>query len=297
MTEDEQIQKIEKERRQREAALLILLLLLSEKARQLVGASIRMGVDPTLPIRQVIMGDANLHLPGLPGMLAAAMADSHLAGMRQVYRLADEPLPMELVGHDPTEIPLYTGTGRYYMPSAFDAAQKLQQAMSNVVLTAMQDAARAQMRTAGMARFALRSLTRYGFSRYDPQSVNPDSKGSAGYALEAMASESVLTGFNDGMWGGYTSPPINARLTAFTHHSILDERTSDICIDRDTLTLPPDDPYWLRGWPKLHNRCRSLVLAHFRKVEMSKWRPTVPVQAGFGIAPALAYGVPVGRAA
>lgn len=286
-SESQEIARIERERRKREAALLLLLLLLIDQARKLAGASIRMGLDPAIPIRQVILGDPSLHLPGLTGPLANAMADSYLTGYRRAHLMADvpvEPLSAE-------------ATISQYIPGARRIAEGVVDSLIAVIRQSLIDGANAKLRTGQMAREALRALTRWGWTRFDPKTVAPESTGSPGYAAVTVSSAAILSAYNGGMWNGYRAPAVAPKLTALTHHSILDEVTSDICRDRDTLTLAPDDPYWLYGWPELHTHCRSAVLPHFKPVDLSTWRPTVPVQPGFGVPPPTMFGFRFGNAA
>lgn len=293
MTADEQanIDRIESERRKREAALLLLLLLLIDQARRLAGASIRMGLDPALPIRQVILGDPSLHLPGLIGPLANAMADSYLTGYRRAHLMADvpvEPLSAE-------------ATIAQYVPGARGIADGVVDSLTKIIRQSMIDGRAAHLRTGQMAREALRSLTRYGWTRFSPQSVAPESTGSPGFAASTVSTNAVLTSWGAGYWNGFKTPAIETKLAGFKHISVLDERTSDICIARGepSVQYRKDDPYWITGGvPPLHPRCRSIVIPLFGQGhDWTEGYPIVPPAPGWGRAPAELFGYRFGNAA
>jgi hypothetical protein len=105
--------------------------------------------------------------------------------------------------------------------------------------------------------------------------------------LEIVAEQAVLTAHNGGMFAGYRSPHVSPKLIGFRHLSVVDERTTDICREREGLTLKASDSYWLQNWPLLHWRCRSAVRAIFEGEHFgeSNWRPATPPMQGFGLAP------------
>ena len=45
------------------------------------------------------------------------------------------------------------------------------------------------------------------------------------------------------------------------YDSIMDMRTSQICIDRDGMILPATDPWWGANTPLLHHNCRSSIIS------------------------------------
>jgi uncharacterized protein with gpF-like domain len=75
-------------------------------------------------------------------------------------------------------------------------------------------------------------------------------------------------------------------VTGLRHVSTVDDRTTAICLERDGLQLPLDDPYWQSNTPALHFRCRSVLVPLTHDFEPSARLPTVPPMAGFGAAPA-----------
>lgn len=288
MTEDDQIQRIERERRKREAALLALLLLLSDQARRFAAYSVRTGNDPIQAIRNVVLGNPQLHLPGAAPVLATAMSEAAEAGFGMAFKIAGE-----------TDIPLYS-PGLYYRQAANEAADRMFQAMARIVTESIRNAAATQMRTAAIARQVLRDFTRWGWTKYLPSSVEPTSEGSKGFSAIAIATDSILGAYSDGTFFGYTHPKLAEKLTAFRHVSVIDERTSQWCdpkSHRDGLTLPPEHDYWKTGWAPLHARCRSVILGMFKEVDFSVVLPDIPAQAGFGRPPASAFGFRFGNAA
>lgn len=314
--EQQQVDQIERDRRRREAALLAILLLVIGGAAEFAGTTrrnrrsvlsvaghaIALGHDPVQAIRRVIYGDAGLHLPGLRGIVTRAMEDAWVNGYQRAFILAKQPLP------EAKDIPIYEGAPRppdeatetplpiyVHGPSRFAAAagtllDRLYASLGRLIEQAVAEALTAGMTTMQVVAAVRQAFIRYGWTRTEPQVVNPESKGSPGFAAAALATSAILDAWNAGYWGGLNSPAVMVKLTAFTHHTVMDGNETDICHERNGLTLPPNDTYWLHGWPSLHRGCRSVISGHFEPVDMSDWLPEIPPAPGFGAAPAEAFG-------
>jgi SPP1 gp7 family putative phage head morphogenesis protein len=114
-------------------------------------------------------------------------------------------------------------------------------------------------------------------------------------ALKLGAERSIVQASNIGMLeaakqvneaerrGGSELPTKQA--IGLAHHSIIDSRTTDICLDRHGLVLPADHPYWRHNLAPLHPRCRSCVLPVLPPYEADTVLPTVPPAPGWGAMP------------
>ena len=307
--EQDKLDEIERERRKREAALLALLLLLIGGSATVAGETRRNprnlrrrlmeAISHGLPIEQVIRdtigGNPSLQLPGLSPALIRAMAESWVTGYRRAFILAGEPIPADAgipaAGVPFDDLPIYLAALHWaggQVPGIIDGLIERLTALARKAIDAAREAGLSIAQTMKALGDA---FTAAGWTATDPATVNPASKGSPGYAAVGLATETILTAWNGGLFNGYFGPMAEKALI-LRHFSVMDHRTSEICIDRNDLTLPANDPYWKsNSWPKLHNRCRSVVMPVPSHFEISDWRPTVPVQDGWGAPPAMAFGV------
>lgn len=310
--EQQQVDSIERDRRRRESLLLALLLFAIGGAAEFAGTTrrnrrsvlsvaghaIALGHDPVQAIRRVIYGDAGLHLPGLRGIVTKAMEDSWVNGYQRAFILAKQPLP------EAKDIPIYEGLPRppdeatetplpiyVHGPSRFAAAagtllDGLYTSLGRLIEQAVVEARAAGMTTMQVVTAVRQAFIRYGWTRTEPQAVNPESKGSPGFAAAGVATNAVLQAWGAGYWSGMQNPLIDTKVSGHRHVSVVDDATSEICLDRDQLVLPKDDPYWRgRAIPPLHNHCRSVVIPVYGKQDWSERHPTVPVNPPWGTSP------------
>ena len=285
--------KIENERRKREEALLLFLLFTLGGAATFTGGTTRRnprsartraaqavdhGIDPADAIRDVVMGNPALHLPGVAGVLANAMADTADAATRHVFDSA---------GIEPTGLPTIDELARAYGLQATVAAQGITDSLVKMVQQTIADATAAQLRTQQISRAVLDAFTRYGWTMAPPQVIDPTSKGSPGWAAAGKATDIILDAWKSGSGMGWRDRRVASVLTGFAHMSVIDRRTSEICLERGLppLILPKDDPFWLQNNPPLHRSCRSTLLGAFGPQEWSTVYPTTPPQPGFGAWP------------
>lgn len=258
MTPDEQaaIDKIEAERRQREKLLLLAMLLLASTSRTHAIAAIRLGHSPLDAIRGVWLGNEALDLPGIVPALQEALIDAHAAGYQRASKLIGEEPPVE-----PPDV-----LEDVYQPQAQQAAQQMTDTLVKRVGAGfdLSGSIAKQIRGVGIA-----------FEQSGYNAANPSS-------LVTASTLNILNGYGNGMFEGYRVAKGDIFLR---HYSILDEATTDICRQRNGLTLKKNNAYWRNGgWPPLHARCRSIVLVAKDAIRESSWLPTIPPAPGFGFA-------------
>jgi hypothetical protein len=163
----------------------------------------------------------------------------------------------------------YSPSGR--RPNAEELARQYEPAAGDMV-----DAIVATMRqTPGADLAAILLAARYSRS---------DSTG-----LRLGAERQVTTAGNAGLLDGAIA--LYGPITALRHRSVVDDRTTVICRQRDGLTLRADDPYWLTNWPSLHFNCRSIIEILDEPVTMSSTYPTRLPDDGFGLAPLIVRSI------
>lgn len=238
MTRDEQVAKIERERREREDALLLLLLLLSRRARFRVNSAIRNGTDWRRVLAAVLLGSEALDQPGGVDMLAMVMADSHATAVRQVGRLVDVDVEAAETREELV---------RRYESRARAQLERIRQLLEQAVDAALAESAAADRISADVIA-AGGAFHAAGF-------VEDASSGA-----ETEATAAVTQAYAAGMGEGYGSDAVQAVMTGLRFVNPLDERTTSVCRKRTGVTLPLDHPWWFGNWPPLHWGCRSIVL-------------------------------------
>lgn len=274
MTDEERqkkIEEVERERKRREAELVLLLAFLSDDARKMARAAIRLGVSPLVAINQVVLGAAHVDQPGAKQPLVMSMLDAYSAGLKRAYRWAAEPFKAGL-GLGPA-------VTQYFEQKADFVVQSLANQINSKVSQVL-------VNTAGSGVSATNKAISEAFAE------GGFTKDSDSYLVLA-AEQAIVSSYNEGLLAGYISPAVKNDLRGFIHVSILDDRTTKICEDRADFSRFWNDPYWLTNWPPLHFRCRSVVLPIFRwnwTGEFGSY-PTVPVMEGFGSAPPFLSGL------
>lgn len=248
------VERIDRERRKREERLILLLLLLADDARKDVVTAIKHDFDFNTVISNV-MKDAAAKISGV-------MVDSYYDGFTRAARLADEPIPRG----DGRTAWLADNAGskgellQSFSPAGQDAADAIVKRLQEAVTDRDTD-------------LPLKESVNEAFSTAGYMVHN-------NYAVAAGAERAVVGAHNNGIFaaGGY----LDAKILGLTHISVLDDRTTEICRERNGLTLPIRDEYWTWNMPPLHWGCRSIVMPVTAEFSPSDWRPTTPPAAGFG---------------
>lgn len=262
--ERQRIEAIEKARKKREDEELLLLLLLLDDEIDIaiqVSAASRYVLGSPASMRTVAASIRHgLLTRGVP-VLAEGMAGAHIDG-----------------------VGIYGGPG-----AAADAQRDIEKLIRQYAPVATQTAT-------AMADAIETALDLYVATPDRPTNLIKDALKLAGYtvdsprALKIGIERNVVSAGNAGLLaGGIGSiryvPGVRRRPPGLRHVSVLDGATTAICRSRDGLTLPITDPYWLVNWPSLHARCRSIIAFLSDDYDVSDWRPGIPPDPGYGVAP------------
>lgn len=262
--DQEKLDAIERDRKRREDALLLALLLLSDEARRDAYTMLKYGMSPDAVIRTVMQRGV--------GTLSLAMADSYRDGVRRMAVLADETVPQsgEALRAWKDE---NAGTVQTLSIAFRPQAQEAADAMVKSVREAVAD------KTTFVETTELKAAIREAFDVAGYTLAHP-------FALNAGVERAIVGAHNQGLFGGATDRP--QVITGLRHVSVRDDRTTPICIERDGLMYPLDDPYWISGGiPPLHFGCRSALLPIFGEFTRSERYPVTQPQPGFGYASAV----------
>jgi hypothetical protein len=269
MTPKEKADAIERDRRRREDELLILLLLLADGLRYEIYRDLRDGLE----LRYL-----ETHLDRFAARATREIADS----MAQAHRTAYFRLGKFTDGQIGRADADSTGNlSSSYRPQATEAAKAMADSLRTAVLSGVAE----QRAAASSVRVGLASDADRAIAGLSDKAVIKRAFDAAGYtaahpqALDAGVERAIVGASNSGMYVAINSMPI---ALGIRHVSIIDEATTDICRDRNGLTLPADHPYWRGNTPPLHWRCRSVLVPVSPQAEQSETLPTVPPMAGFG---------------
>jgi SPP1 gp7 family putative phage head morphogenesis protein len=265
MTEEEkkQVDLIEKDRRIREHELLILLALLFGTATRHAVSAVRLGHDPALAARNVVVGNRALELPGLAQPAAKLLSVTYIDGMRRASRMAGIA-PGPRTPEMPTEL----------LDAQAAVAERVAEGMAQTLVTKINDAVgesiQAGLGTKKIARAVRQAVVDGGYGADNP------------YLLKTVAERGIVDAHGAGMWNNWHDPQVADKLVGFKHVTVMDEGTTDICKCRNGFMRPKDDEYWETSWPALHWGCRSVILPLFKDHEWTLARPAIPPAPGFG---------------
>jgi SPP1 gp7 family putative phage head morphogenesis protein len=260
----EELQALDDKRREREEELLILLLLLLGWA---VGQELVEGGVGTVALQRVPVGATALRQGAITPATGNRLPAGTLATLQRILTtqgvaeiagsMADAHLDAFAFNvPDLTGAPDRDELIREYGPSAEE--------MVTAILEAIQESGAPTLAEALVV------------AKY----TKSDATG-----LELGAERQIVTASNAGLLNGAIVRHGRGGITGLRHVSVIDDRTTKICTDRDGLALPVLDPYWMINWPSLHWRCRSTVVPIVGRFKASNWRPKTPPSVGFGRMP------------
>jgi hypothetical protein len=233
----------------------LLLLLLTLRADRQSITAYRHGFDWRRIVNALFTGSVTAGIRGAARAVAMQLALSHLAGATlaglktaTAYR------------------PALAGLVEAYIPSA----ERLLRAMADGLIKAF---------NAGLAEPATSILQRIKNIRNALRAAGYTAGNS--YAIRLGIERAVVSAFNAGVIDSALQSETEIGLR---HISILDAVTTDICRDRQNLTLRVSHPYWLTNCPALHYHCRSVLVPVTDYVE-SERLPNIPPMPGFGAMP------------
>jgi hypothetical protein len=255
-------QRSDRERRERERELLALLLLLFDETRLNVYSALRVDSDPFAAAANVILGNPRVHQPGLPNRMARILADASADGLHRAELVVGTGLQGGFTD-DPTWLAL---------------AQQYAVQMLGTFNRRIRDALATARNARGGAQDAVRGAMRtWGYAEDGPHGA---------WLLNSVSVTWAGNAYNQGQLRGWLHPDSGVKL--FRYFSILDARTSDICIAYDRVTLPMTHVWWRSHWPTNHPACRSMIYPMFIEADvtpeaMIPWAP-LPVM-GYGRMP------------
>ncbi len=259
--------KIERDRRRREDELLLLLLLLAGTAERESAVFLKHGLPINRVLSNTFLGQSGTG--GAVMLIAQSMADAHRDAFRRVGLTSGEPIKSTDAGDIARIVAAYQ-----------ESAKLAAQAMVNTLARAVLDL---KDKSPGLTP---RQVVKEAFDTSGYARSNP-------YALNAGVERAIVQASNAGMLSAGRKSfkdeggqPVKI-VEAFQQISVLDDRTTELCTERDHLTLDSYDPFWTWNCPPLHYGCRSILRPIFDRNFIASTRlPVLQPEPGFGVAPA-----------
>jgi SPP1 gp7 family putative phage head morphogenesis protein len=103
--------------------------------------------------------------------------------------------------------------------------------------------------------------------------------------VETVFRSNVQRAYSEGRQAIMNSEPVKKARPYWRFDAVGDNRTTDICMERDGVVKPQDDPWWKANTPPLHHRCRSQLVPLTKEEadeEPQRPEPTTPAAGDFG---------------
>lgn len=138
------------------------------------------------------------------------------------------------------------------------------------VRNALADAAQKQLQTQSATELLVQALDKSG--------ITPTNS----YYAENIVRTYTQSAYNAARWQEYQSEEISDILWGYTYVTVGDDRVRDEHVKLDGVTLPKDDPFWLRFWPPNGWSCRCQVIPVFDKERVKRPPSDAQPDSGFG---------------
>lgn len=107
--------------------------------------------------------------------------------------------------------------------------------------------------------------------------------------LNTVYRNAVQRAYNAGRYRQMREPAVLKARPYWMVDAVMDGATSDICAERDGITLSADDPWWQTNIPPYHHRCRTgirtLTKKKAEKRGVSEAPKLEPLKGSFGLSP------------
>jgi SPP1 gp7 family putative phage head morphogenesis protein len=239
-----------------------------------------------MAIRNVLIGNATLELPGLMPLITDAMVAAHLDGRRRTGLNLREHVDAGLKLSTAYDGAIEFLTKRLDLNT--DELRALQEAYgstaASVTTTAsesLEQAVQQSLVESTAAGEGVRDGVQAMREAFESEGFTP----AKDHQLEAIFRTQTQTAYSAGRWQSLQDPALGDLIWGFEYTAILDARVTELCRSMNGVIRPKDDPIWDRLTPPNHWNCRSTLLE-----VLDTGNPTaVPVgavaQQGFGFNP------------
>ena len=279
---------IERDRSTLDAIGINKAALIGLKARQHAVAAYRIGMSPAAAIRDVIMGNRRLGLPGAVPLILDAMKAAHLKGhwrtMIQAapqfradgtYKLAgtayDDALDFlrrrleltpDVVSH----------LGETYGEAAKAATQAFSEELERKVQQAILEST--------LAGHGVNKGVQAIRGAFEDAGFTPGRS----YAIEGIFRTQTQIAYSAGRWNGLQDDDVQEILWGYQYCTVGDDRVRPSHAEMDGVKAPKDDPLWQKWWaPAGYNcRCTNLEIFNDQSIAEPTIVPDVEPDKGWG---------------
>lgn len=211
------------------------------------------GGNPTESIRSAM---ARLQRELLDGMVAA-----DLQARLRTLSIQRKARGLRLSAYDDAVAVLerrlqLPGTDIARLRATYDAAAASATGEIGTVLEREVSAAVAEAVRQGLPTRAGADLVRRAFDSAGASAENP-------YVFETIYRTQLQTAYSAARWNQNEDPAIQEILWGYEYVAVMDDRTTDLCVELDGVRQPKDSAFWSRFTPPNHYGCRSQYIEIF----------------------------------
>lgn len=131
----------------------------------------------------------------------------------------------------------------------------------------------------------LRDAKKIISAKFDTLGITPKSN----YQIQTIFRTQSQIAHSAGRWEAAQSPEIDDILWGYQYVTVGDDRVRENHANLDGVTLPKNDPFWLRFWPPNGYNCRCQVIEMFDEQESVQPPADATPDEGFGYNPGLIF--------
>jgi Protein of unknown function (DUF3626) len=270
-----QVERIDKDRKDREDDLILILLALFEGAYSVAVGAVRNGDDPATAVYDHLFpqttGPRTPNTAQNATSLHNALSNAYQTAFRTAVATANAIAGNPITTVTPVSVPT----------PVTDLAESAHTMVGPLIerINAVVDEAKENGSTSAETVADLKDAFQTG--GYLPDDNAPYKHP---YLLDAVAATQINSGYQPGLFGTWDNLP---QVLGYEYVSILDDRTTDICTAYAGVQLFKNNPWWLTHFPGCHWNCRSTIIALFKPFVPTAIPPVdPPPMPGFGMAPA-----------
>jgi SPP1 gp7 family putative phage head morphogenesis protein len=279
---------IERDRRRLELIGIRAAQRIGLQARLHAVAALRTGHDPRQAVRDVLLGNAGLDLPGIVTLLRDAMVASHLDGRRRTDLIAAPQMQLsrkrrlagtaydEALAFLQKRLLLGEGQIQSLQQTYQTEALRVTGTMATQLETAVQQAIVNTTEQGGGVREGITALR----EAFASEGFTP----AADHTLEAVFRTQTQLSYSAGRENSLADPAIQSILVSFTYNTVGDDRVRETHAAMDGVTRPKDDPIWDTWTPPCGWNCRCAKLENYDDVKLTDV-PNVQPDPGFRFNP------------
>lgn len=161
----------------------------------------------------------------------------------------------------------------YYEVETLKVVSEMTTKINASVRKALAESTAAQLQTKSATEILASALNRAG--------ITPTNS----YYAENIVRTHTQMAYNAARWQEYQSEEVDSILWGYTYVTVGDDRVREEHAKLDGITLPKDDPFWLKFWPPNGYSCRCQTIPLFQKERIKRPGKDVTTDKGWDFNP------------